>query len=259
MDHRQYIEHYLSADVDGELDAAERQAVAAHLASCPECRQRRSEEHELKAVLREQIAMRPAPPELRQKIIAALDQEDASALGRRRRRRWGALGAIAAAAAIAAFLLIAGPLSHPRNPALEAAAADYLSAERGFASNSTIRTQADLATALTDAFGYPFIWDFSTLGMSLAGARIDHRPDGSTVAYSLYKGKGQSILCINVRQADLVFPPGGEELHGVRFYRYRQLWIGVVNYGSVFCYFVSRMPPAQMLPALVHHLPLPAA
>jgi hypothetical protein len=263
MDHRQYIEHYLSADVDGELNPAERQAVSAHLASCPDCRQRRDDEHALKAVLREQIPIRPAPPELRQKIIAALDREDAATrlarAGRSRRPWWWGVVGMAAAAAIAAVVLIAGPLSHPRNPALDAAVADYLSAERNFASSSTLRTQADLATALTSAFGYPFIWDFSSLGMSLAGARIDHRPDGSTVAYSLYKGKGQSILCINVRQSDLVFPPGGQELHGMRFYRYRHLWIGVVNYGAVFCYFVSRMTPEQMLPALVRGFPLPTA
>jgi putative zinc finger protein len=262
MDHRQYIEQYLSADIDGELSPAERQAVADHLSSCAACRQRQGEERAFKDFLHQRIPIGPAPPELRQKIIALLDREDAgTALGRKRlTRRWlltGTIGALAAAAVIAVVMV--GGLGRQHNQALDAVANDYLSAERSFASNSAISTQAGLATALTSEFGYPFIWDFSSIGLTLAGARIEHRPDGAAVVYSLYKGKGQSILCINVRQPDFVFPPGGKETHGVRFYRYRDLWIGVVNYGSVFCYFVTRLSPAQMLPALIHGNPLPAA
>ena len=70
------------------------------------------------------------------------------------------------------------------------------------------------------------------------------------MAYSLYKGPRGSILCINFRQLDYSPPPGGEALHGVLFYRYEDIWIGVVRYGSVFCLLVTRLTPAQMAPAL---------
>jgi hypothetical protein len=264
MDHRQYIEQYLSADIDGELTSAERQAVSSHLASCAACRQRQADERAFKTLLHQRIAVRAAPDELRQQIIAALDREDARGTPeparRRRSRLWlGAVGVAAVAAAIAAIVLIGGIGPQPGNPLLESVANDYLSAQRGFASNSALSTQADLATALTMEFGYPFIWDFSSVGLSLAGARIEHRPDGRSVIYSLYKGKGRSILCVNARQFDYAVPPGGQEFHGVRFYQYRGLWIGIVSYGSVFCYFATRMSPQQMLPALVHGSPLPAA
>jgi hypothetical protein len=264
MDHRQYIQQYLSADIDGELSPAESQAVSTHLASCADCRQRQADERAFKALLRQRIPLHAAPSELGRSIIAALDREDArTALQHRRaarRRLWlGAAGALAAAAAIVAVILIGGRGPQPANRLLDSVANDYLGAQHNFAASSALHTQADLATALTSEFGYPFIWDFSSLGLSLAGARIEHRPDGRAVVYSLYKGKGQSILCINVRQLNFTVPPGGKELHGVRFYQYRGLWIGIVNYGSVFCYFVTHLTPTQMLPALVHGSPLPAA
>jgi hypothetical protein len=256
MDHRQYIEEYLSADVDGALSPAERQAVSAHLAACVDCRQRQADERALKALLHERIPIVSAPAELRQRVITALGREDSRPAARHRRfsRRplWvGSLGALAAAAAVAVIILVGGLGRPPANAALEAAVNDYLSAERSFAPSSALNTPADLALALTSEFGYPFIWDFSPLGLTMAGARIEHRAGGRAIAYSFYKGKAGSVLCINLRQVDFTYPPGGEELHGVRFYRYRNLWIGVVNYGSVFCYFVSRLTPAQMLPVLV--------
>jgi hypothetical protein len=257
MDHRQYIEQYLSADVDGALNPAERQAVAAHLAVCADCRQRQADERALKAMVRQGLPILPAPPELRRNIIHALDREDARRLTARRRTLWiGSFAALATAAVLLLLIVAGGPgRQSPANRALQSAVADYLQAERGFTASPAISSQADLALALTNEFGYPFIWDFSPLGLTLAGARIDHRPDGGTVAYSLYKGKAGSILCINLRQVDFAIPPGGQVVHGIHFYRSGDVWVGVVNYGSVFCYFVTRLTPAQMMPALVRNAP----
>src|SRR5713101_6336129 len=100
MDHRQYIEQYLSADVDGELSSPERDAVAAHLADCADCRQLQDAERALKGSLKERIPLLAAPPELRQRIIAAVDRETARpAVSRRagpaRRLRMGSLAALA--------------------------------------------------------------------------------------------------------------------------------------------------------------------
>ncbi len=260
MDHRQYIEQYLSADVDGALSSPERQAVSAHLAACADCRQRQADERALKALLRERIPIVSAPAELRHKIIVALDREDAQSKGRRlrlsRRPLWlGSLGALAAAAAILVIILVRGLGQPPPNRAFDAAVNEYLTSERSFASSSRLSSPTDLALALSTEFGYPFVWDFSSVGLTLAGARIERRPEGKVLVYSLYKGKAGSILCINFRQPDLALPPGGQELHGVRFYQYRNLWIGVVNYGQVFCYFVTRLTPTQLLPALLHSGP----
>lgn len=72
VDHREYIERHLSADIDGELDAEEQRAVAAHLANCYSCGQRRADAVELKRLLRERISI-AAPEALRARILAALD------------------------------------------------------------------------------------------------------------------------------------------------------------------------------------------
>ena len=254
MDHRQYIEHYLSADIDGELTGPERQAVMAHLATCADCRQRQNAERALKSLLHDRIPIVSAPPEVRASVIAALDRETApTALKPARMTRrplWvGSIATLAAAAAVIAVILIRG-MGPPPNSTFEAAVTDYLQSEQRFTSNAGLHSVDELAMALANEFGYPYVWDFSSLGLSLAGARIDHLPSGKVMAYSLYKGPHGSILCINFRQLDYSPPPGGEELHGVRFYRYKDVWIGVVRYGSVFCLLVTRLTPAQMAPAL---------
>lgn len=258
MDHRQYIERYLNADVDGELSAAEQQAVSAHLAGCLACRQRQSAERSLKALLRQRIPIVPAPDDLRTKIIAALDAETARptavSLGRfTRRPLWvTSVSALAAAAVVVAMILLRGQGQQPVSPGIfESAIKEYLGAERSFASNPALSSPTEFASALALEFGYPYMWDFSPLGLNLLGARLDHLPNGKVVAYGLYKGPRGSILCISFRQFAFKFPPGGQVLHGVRFYRYGDLSIGVVNYGTVLCYLVSRLMPAQMAPALV--------
>lgn len=256
MDHRQYIEQYLSADVDDELTAPERQAVMAHLANCPDCRQRQSAERALKSLLHDRVPIVPAPPELRERIIAALDRDTVRAAtksNRVARRRWwfGSVAALAAAAAVVAVIVIRGMgPGHPPDPAFEAAVSDYLRSEQRFRSSAGLNSMDQLAVALATEFGFPYVWDFSSLGLALAGARIDHLPDGKVMAYSLYKGPRGSILCINFRQLDYRPPPGGKEFDGVRFYRHKDLWIGVVRYGAVSCLLVSRLTPAQMAPAL---------
>jgi hypothetical protein len=263
MHHQQYIEYYLSADVDGELSPAEQQVVSAHLATCPGCRDLQSAEHSIKALLRQRFPVVPAPDDLRRKIIAAIDAETprpASApacsaqVGRvriTRRPLWmGSLAALAAAAI--ALIMVRGLGQQPTPPnAFDSAIKEYIVSERNFASNPALRSPTEFASALALELGYPYIWEFSPLGLNLVGARIDHRPNGKTIAYGLYKGPRGSILCINFRQLAFKFPPGGQIVHGVRFYGYGDFTIGVVNYGSVFCYLVSRFTPRQIALALV--------
>src|SRR5262245_20225287 len=153
MDHRQYIEEYLSADVDGELSASERQAVAAHLATCADCRQRQDDERGIKALLRQRTPIVAAPPGLRRRIVAALDREPNWAREtarppsiRRfgRRKLWlNGLGALAAASVLVVVILRGVSPPRPENNGFEAVVKDYLSAERSFASNSALGSLPD--------------------------------------------------------------------------------------------------------------------
>lgn len=264
MDHRQYIEHYLSADVDGELTLAEQQAVSAHLATCAACRQRRSEERSLKTLLSQRIPIVAAPDTLRQKIMTALDAETAASSSGparpaqivrvrfTRRPLWmSSLAALAAAAVVIMVIMMRGPGRQAVPPsAFESAIKEFVVSERNFPADPALNSPMNFASALALEFGYPYVWDFTRLGLNLVGARIVHQPNGEAIGYGLYKGPRGSILCINFRPPSLKLPPGGLVVHGVRFYRYGDFSIGVVNYGSVFCYLVSRFTPAQMAPAL---------
>jgi mycothiol system anti-sigma-R factor len=255
MQHRQYIRLYLSADIDSELSASERSRVAAHLADCPVCRQRQSAERALKELLKRRISIVAAPAELRQRIIAALDVEMAGLRVKparpTRRPLWlGAMVTLAAAAAVLVVVLTRGLPEAPPNSTFDAAVKDYLSSQQGFASAAGLDSLPEFAIALANEFGYAWVWDFSSLGLRFTGARIEHLPDDKVLAYGLYKGPQGSILCINFRKLAYRLPPGGEMLHGVRFYKYKDLFIGVVRYNTVYCLIVSRFIPEKMSPAL---------
>jgi anti-sigma factor RsiW len=67
----------LPAYFDGELDALAAADMEGHLAGCAECRATLEELTELRAALRRELHVGPAPPELRARIAAALDRESA--------------------------------------------------------------------------------------------------------------------------------------------------------------------------------------
>ena len=162
MDHRQYVEHYLSADVDGELTAPERQAVMAHLSTCADCRQRQNRERALKSLLRERLPIVATPPDVRASVIAALDREAAPIALKparlTRRPLWiGSIAAFAAAASIIALILIRGMGPSP-NTTFEAAVTDYLQSEQHFTPNAGLHSVDELAIALANQFGYPYVW-----------------------------------------------------------------------------------------------------
>ena len=259
MDHREYIERYLSADLDQELSVQERREVTAHLAGCAQCREQRAEEEALKALLREHLPIIPAPAALRQGIAAALDDLAAIPKKRPRRVRMRLLGVpLAAAAALAAVTLVFrgmglhfpeipphGNRALVRNPAFDAAVASYLASEKRFTPNIASRTVDELANSLNEQIGFPFVWDFSSVGLKLAGARVDRQPDGKVVVSSLYKGTKDSILCINYLDLS-PFPSGGQLIKGIHVYRYKNLHVCATRYNGVACLMVTLLPAQEL-------------
>jgi hypothetical protein len=77
VDCKDYIENYLSAHADGELNGEQSHAAHEHLNRCSgDCRFQLSEELALKAQLRHYGKLLRAPDRLRARIDAALDQPD---------------------------------------------------------------------------------------------------------------------------------------------------------------------------------------
>ncbi|MEZ4399641.1 MAG: hypothetical protein R3B06_06465 [Kofleriaceae bacterium] len=96
---------------DGELAEQELRDVELHLLDCATCRHQVEREREVVGLLRDRLAAPPAPALVRQRLTAALDQEDRS-----RRGSWWrslALPGAAMAAAAAALLVFAFGSSTP--------------------------------------------------------------------------------------------------------------------------------------------------
>jgi anti-sigma factor RsiW len=99
------VEKLVHPYVDGEFDTVERVAFEAHLAGCRTCRELVGFQTSFKASLRARVRRPEPPPELRGRILGALDQADAAGDGPapplwRRAIPLTALAAIAAAVAL---------------------------------------------------------------------------------------------------------------------------------------------------------------
>ncbi len=247
------MERHLSADVDGELNAEEQRAVSAHLAGCDLCRQRRAAEVDLKRFLHERLSIIPAPAELRERIFAALDAapEEPARARRFSVRRPSVRISIGLVAAMAAAISIFITTRRLQNPEFDAAIVAYLKAEQQFTPNISSGSVDEMAVALAAQFGFLFIWDFSSIELSLVGARVDHAADQRAIAQAYYKGRGGSLLCIMRREdTTLSFPPGGRLIKGVQVYGYRGFSICETQYNTVLCVVVTRLSADQLTPAL---------
>jgi uncharacterized membrane protein YidH (DUF202 family) len=266
MDHRQYRELFLSADADAELSAAQRRAATEHLLSCEECRRYLAQERALKDLIRRSVPLMAAPAALRHRIGASLEELDETQRSRpgfpRLLLRHCVL--VPAVALAALLLVILTPRAIPRhNPFFDAAIAAYRGTEASFNSNVPGDSISDFALAIDEAFGTPYGWDFSNIGLNLSGARIDHSTGGKPVAYGLYRGARGSLLTILTLSPALRIPSGGQVVKGIHIYKYKGFSIAVVRYenfsaigdGGITCVMVSRLPPEVLAQAFNFLLP----
>ena len=248
MDHKQYIERYLSADADGELETGERREVREHISGCEECRRMLDSEIAMKSEVKKLGSVK-APVELRNRIMAELDEVDRQSQSRvrsiRRPLAWTAIGAMAACL-IAVIVLHA---QQAANPAFDAAIQSFVQSEQSFASNVPSKSADELAVTYIDRFGVPMAWDFSSIGLEVAGGRMDQSSDGRTIGYSLYKGSRGSLLAVVYRNDLFNFPAGGEMVKGIHIYHYRGYSVAATNRYSVFCIMVTRLPTSDLAQA----------
>jgi hypothetical protein len=249
MDHKHYIEQYLGLHDDDELSAQQRLDISTHVASCKDCEMLLATERATRAMLRENIPEVPAPEALRRRILASLDAVDRAEARVTRLRRFQRPGLWVAAASLAACLAVMVfnlRMRQADNPAFDTAIAAYVDSERQFVPTVGRASSDELAVALINQFGVPLVWDFSAVGLTSKGGRIDKTADGKVVAYSLYKGRKGSLLCIIDRSEDFRFPPGDQTVKGVHLYRYRGYSIAATNRYSVFCVMVTDLSIADL-------------
>ena len=172
----------VQAYFDGEVDAVSAAAVERHTEHCAECRAQLQDLEQTRAALRRDVTYERAPPELRARVIRALDQESAGNTRRttgRSRATWrawpfwaGALGGVGATAIAATltFILLTPPLlvddlvsAHVRSlmPAhlIDVASTDKHTVKPWFATHTDVS---------------PVVADFEPQGYRLIGGRADY-------------------------------------------------------------------------------------
>lgn len=179
---------------DGEVDALSAIAIEQHLEHCAECRGLRADTEQLGAAIRRAAAGAPTPPELRARILAALDREDRAAHGTpsRQQRRWhfpslwfGAAGGVGAAAIAATLAFVM--LSAPAAPLLE----ELLNAHQQslLPSHLIEVVSTDQHTVKPWFAGHadvsPVVADLASQGYQLIGGRADYleRQRAAVVVY----------------------------------------------------------------------------
>lgn len=133
------MQELISRLLDEDLNAAERAALAEHLAVCPECQALYEAFSAVSGALEEQ---QEEPPErLHENVMAAVRRDAMKKRNRRARRRWGALLSAAAVAALAIGLRFG---LHRSPAALNMTAVDFAAEEAAAAPEAELPVEEEL-------------------------------------------------------------------------------------------------------------------
>jgi anti-sigma factor RsiW len=277
MNCNDYIENYLAAHIDGELNSAETIAVEQHLRGCDRCRLAHAEARAVKALVSERARRYETPKQVRGSILAALDAVDSASRSRerpseidrtgqvgrnghpqrvgppdarrtgfsilRRARVW--VPTAVAAVAVFAFVIFHGGGVPPAGavPAFDSAIARYENFNAHFVPNVPSASPADISDAYLGHNMPGMLWNLQPSGYRLVGGRLDRLSDGSLAAFTFYRGEGGSILCAFMKAHGMQMPDGATQtVAGHNYYVYKGYRICLSYYprGGFISVLVSR-------------------
>jgi anti-sigma factor RsiW len=212
----------VQAELDGELDAAEAAALAAHKASCPVCRAAAADVARARAVV-DRSLYRAAPDALRARIlseIAAAQEPEAPtshlhATAVSRWRRWwslpsfgfglGSFGLGAACAAVLAFLV----LSSPDPGVTEQIVAGHVRAmQPGHLEDVASSDRHTVKPWFNGRLDFtPPVKDFAAAGFPLRGGRLDYLAGRPVAALVYQRDKHIIDLFVWPAKSDGSMPP----------------------------------------------------
>jgi len=174
----------LQAYFDGEVDSMSAAEIERHIAQCVECRAELEALGEMRAALRSDLSYERTPPELRDRIVRALDRDGAVKTARPTERAasaWGSRSfwmgagggfACAAAAAGVAFLFLASPGAGPLlNDLVNAHVRSLMPAHLIDVESTDRHTVKPWFAGHADVS--PVVADFADQGYRLVGGRAD--------------------------------------------------------------------------------------
>jgi anti-sigma factor RsiW len=253
----------VAAHVDGQLTAAEWQAVAEHLHGCPPCQQLFSAEKQFQAAWRARRSLVPVPVTVERRLRAALMAEPSSL-----RFSWAwvrqwlevlrwrprVIAALATAGVLLTFALSQW-FSFTQEPASFSLAREYYQeAENG---RLTVVYKTDDPHALEATLNHSGSLDFQTrvadfrpAGYHLRGGKVE-RATTHPVAVVVYKGSEGQIVCLR-QKGTMPPPPHGAKLLNDHMYVYVRAGLTAVYSQSQdhFCILMSAMSPETFLQRL---------
>ncbi len=253
MECREYIERYLAAHADGELDPAERAAAEAHVGGCESCRAMLADERALKALIRDRLRKAAVPTEVRAAIRATLDRAEAPASIRGRLASGAHLSlrssaVLTAIAAAVVFALVMHGWNIQRAPAsdLDQIVAAFTASEQHFEPNPLCLSYGATAAHYHSARMPAFIWNFEPFGFHLVGGQIGRLADGRPATLTLYRGAGGAIMCIRFHAPGFKVPPGAHALSEDSYaYSYQGCSLVLTVNKDWICALVSRLPLSE--------------
>jgi putative zinc finger protein len=278
LNHREYIEDFLSAHADGELAGAELREAEEHVASCTQCAARLEQERALKGLVRKH-GHAELPSATHAKLMAVLAEEAARGEGalqqtsdtQRRTSREGGLRAlrrpavwipIAMAACLALVFIATRQMGFLGGDSVrivyhqggvrdfDIATAYFAKLDRDFHPNVPSDSYGDIAGAYVDAHMPGYLWNFNGSGLRLVGGRLDKLPDGRMGTFTLYRGGGNSLMCIRFKRSIDRLPPGSvHAMAGHLFYSYYgySICYSYSPIGDFVCLLITRQPVNQLL------------
>jgi anti-sigma factor RsiW len=177
----------LQADLDGELEAGDAAAVAAHTLACPDCAAVQAELGALSARLRTELSYHAAPDRLRQAIMARMAPPPPVVRSRFRLRLNNGLS-FGAGFALAACLALAIVLPRGGDDMADSIVASHIRALQPGHLMDVVSTDQHTVKPWFDGrldFAPP-VKDFAAQGFPLIGGRLDYL-GGRAVAALAYR------------------------------------------------------------------------
>jgi hypothetical protein len=259
--HCDEAQELITAELDGELAAAEALALDGHLSACESCRSARAAESRLKQQLKLARQSIAAPAHLRQALEKKIAGQNRVAAASHGAREWfRVLNWRPALAAAVVVLALAGVI-YTRWPGEEIARA-ALNTHASIMSGKTLLAPAgdpkslreELARAVGGRFK-PVSPDLSMMKLYPVSGFIQRIGDRD-VLVTVYQGDGPTVTCFTFIGSEADAPRDAERFYDsdmrINFYTFASGGVNGLLHreGDVICLLASTMPAADLLAAV---------